>query len=99
MVGLVADAHEPRTPTAVVASTLGGAVAVILLLVVTQAAAVERGPGELPGRVLLTVYGTGAALVVVIAALAPPPWLLALLVLAVLSATWLSAFVPSARRP
>jgi len=35
--------------------------------------------------------------VLVLAALSPAPWLLALLVIAVLSTTWLMAFVPPSR--
>ena len=97
MVGLVADAHETRTPSAV-AFTLGGAVALSLLLVVVQATATERSEDELSSRTLLAVYGTGAVLALVIAANAPPPWLLALLMICVLGSTWLSAFVPPARR-
>jgi low temperature requirement protein LtrA len=95
MVGLVGDAHEPRTPTAV-AWTLGVAVAVALVLVAVQATTVERSPAELGARVLAVVFGTGAVLVLLLALLAPPPWLLALLVVAVLSATWLMTFVPRA---
>ncbi|MFN8157008.1 MAG: low temperature requirement protein A [Candidatus Nanopelagicales bacterium] len=93
MVGLVADAHEPRTPTAV-AWTLGISVAIALVLVAVQATTVERDPDEIRPRVLLVVFGSGAVLVLLLAALAPAPWLLALLVVAVLSATWLMTFVP-----
>jgi low temperature requirement protein LtrA len=93
MVGLVTDAHATRTPTAV-AWTLGGAVAVSLVLVAVQSATVERDAEELGSRTLVLVFGVGAALVLVLAAVAPPPWLLALLVIAVLSATWLMTFVP-----
>jgi len=89
----VTDAHATRTPTAV-AWTLGGAVAVSLMLVAVQSATVERDDEELGSRTLVLVFGVGAALVLVLAAVAPPPWLLALLVIAVLSATWLMTFVP-----
>lgn len=98
MVGLVADANEGPTPWPL-ALMLGGAVAVSMLLIVGQATAVERSPGELSSGVLLKVYGVGAGLILVIAAIAPPPWLLALLMIGVLSGTWLSAFVPAARKP
>jgi low temperature requirement protein LtrA len=93
MVGLVTDAHATRTPTAV-AWTLGGAVALSLLLVAVRSATVTRDPDELGSRTLLLVFGVGAALALALAAVAPPPWLLALLVIAVLSATWLMTFVP-----
>lgn len=93
MVGLVADAHEPRTPAAV-AWTLGAAVAVALVLVAVQATTVERDPDETSARVLAQVFGMGAVLVLLLAWWAPAPWLLALLVAAVLSATWLTTFVP-----
>jgi len=93
MIGLVSNADEIRTP-AVVAWTLGGAVAVSLLLVAMQSATVQRDADELESRTLVLVFGAGAALVLVLAAVAPRPWLLALLVIAVLSATWLMTFVP-----
>ena len=96
MVGLVADAHSARTPSAV-AWTLGGAVAVSLVLVAVQSATVERDADELSSRLLAVVFGVGAVLVLVLAALSPAPWLLALLVIAVLSTTWLMAFVPPSR--
>jgi low temperature requirement protein LtrA len=96
MVGLVSDAHSSQTPAAV-AWTLGGAVAVSLLLVAVQSATVQRDEQELGSRPVALVLGTGAALVLVASALAPPPWLLALLVIGVLSATWLMAYVPPDR--
>lgn len=43
---------------------------------------------------LAQVFGVGAGLVLLLAWWAPAPWLLALLVAAVLSATWLTTFVP-----
>lgn len=98
MVGLVADANEGHTPWPL-AFMLGGAVALSMLLIVGQATAVERSPGELSSGVLLKIYVVGAGLILVIAAIAPPPWLLALLMIGVLSGTWLSAFVPAARKP
>ncbi len=98
MVGLVTDAHTARTP-APVAWTLGGAVALSLVLVAVQSATVRRDPDELSSGTLAVVFGVGALLVLALAALTPPAWLLALLVITVLSATWLMAFVPPARRP
>jgi low temperature requirement protein LtrA len=96
MVGLVSHAHAARTPTAV-AWTLGGAVALSLVLVALQSASVVRDPDEPGSRTLAAVFGVGAVLVLVLAEVAPPAWLLALLVMAVLSLTWLMAFVPPAR--
>jgi hypothetical protein len=72
-------------------------VAVSLLLVAVQSATVQRDEQELGSRPVALVLGTGAALVLVASALAPPPWLLALLVIGVLSATWLMAYVPPDR--
>lgn len=97
MVGLVGHASGSRTPTAV-AWTLGVAVALVLVLIVAQSAAVERGGDELPTRSLAIVFGVGALLVLLLAWWAPTPWLLALLVVGVLSATWLSTFVPPSQR-
>jgi len=96
MVGLVAEAHEPRT-SAAVAWSLSGAVAVILLLIAVQSSAVEQHHA-LEARTRTAVYVVGAVLVLVVAAFTPAPWLLALLVVGVLSLTWLSAFVPSPER-
>lgn len=98
MVGLVEHAHAPRTP-APVAWTLGGAVALGLLLVALQSATVARDPEELSSVTLAVVFSSGAVLALVAAALTPPAWLLALLLLAVLTTTWLMAFVPPARPP
>jgi low temperature requirement protein LtrA len=92
MVGLVINAHEGRTP-AVVAWTLGAAVAVILLLVPAQSSAVEQHE-QIDARIRTRVYVVGAGLVLLLALVAPAPWLLALLVIVVLSLTWLSTFVP-----
>jgi low temperature requirement protein LtrA len=96
MVGLVSHANAPRTPTAV-AWTLGGAVALSLVLVALQSASVARDPDEPGSRTVAAVFGVGAVLVLVLAAVAPPAWLLAVLVIGVLSLTWLMAFVPPAR--
>ncbi len=93
MVGLVAHAHAPRTPPPV-AWTLGGAVALGLVLVAALSATVVRDPEELPSSRLALVLGTGACAVLAVAAFTPPAWLLALVVLAVLSGTWLTTFVP-----
>jgi low temperature requirement protein LtrA len=97
MVGLVSDAAIGRTPSAV-AWTLGGAVAVSLLLVALQAVSVQRDAEELTPRRLAVVFGCGALVALAVAASTPPPWLLALLLIAVLSATWLMTFVPQAER-
>ena len=95
MVGLLVNAHEPRTPAAV-AWTLTGAVAVILLLIALDSAAVVQ-EAEIGTRSRTTVYVVGAGLVLLLGAFAPAPWLLALLVVGVLSLTWLSTFVPPER--
>ena len=92
MVGLLVNAHEARTPAAV-AWTLTGAVAVILLLIALESAAVEQRDA-IDTRTRTTVYAVGAGLVLVLGATAPAPWLLALLVVGVLNLTWLSSFVP-----
>jgi low temperature requirement protein LtrA len=92
MVGLLIHAHEPRTPAAV-AWTLAVAVALVLLLIALESAAVEQH-GAIDTRTRTTVYAVGAGLVLLLGALAPAPWLLALLVIGVLSLTWSSSFVP-----
>ncbi len=95
MVGLVINAHVPRTP-APVAFTLGGAVAVILLLIAAESSSVEQ-VDAIDARTRTRVYLVGAGLVLLLALVAPAPWLLALLVIGVLSLTWLSSFVPPDR--
>ncbi len=61
MVGLVEEAHSSRTPTAV-AWTLSGAVAVSLLLIAAQSAAVVQREGLDSGR-RAQIYAVGAVLV------------------------------------
>jgi hypothetical protein len=50
--------------------------------------------GAIDARVRLRIYLGGAVAVLVLGALAPAPWLLALLTVGVLSVTWLLSFVP-----
>lgn len=95
MVGLLVHAHEARTPAAV-AWTLTGAVAIILMLISLESAAVEQHDA-IDTRTRTSVYAVGAGLVLLLGAVAPAPWLLALLVVGVLSLTWLSSFVPPER--
>jgi hypothetical protein len=52
---------------------------------------------EIGTRSRTTVYVVGAGIVLLLGAVAPAPWLLALLVVSVLSLTWLSSFVPPER--
>ena len=66
MVGLVENAHEPRTPPAV-AWTLAGAVALILVLIAAQSAAVVQRVG-LDARLRARIYVVGAVLVLVLGA-------------------------------
>ena len=92
MIGLVAEAHEDRTSTAV-AWTLAGSVALSLLLIAAQSSAVHQR--ESIDAILRTrVYLAAAVGVLLLGILAPAPWLLALLMVLVLSLTWLAAFVP-----
>jgi low temperature requirement protein LtrA len=93
MVGLLVEAHEARTPAAV-AWTLTGAVAVSLLVIALGSSAVEQRDA-IDSRTRTRVYVVGAAVALLLGGIAPTPWLLALLVVVVLSLTWLSSFVPS----
>ena len=93
MVGLVTHAQADRTPPAV-AWTLGGAVAVSLVFIAVQSASVQHDPDELGTRAITIIFLIGAVLVLVVAALTPRAWLLASLVVVVLSLTWLMTFVP-----
>jgi low temperature requirement protein LtrA len=91
MVSLIGHAHDARTP----ASTswlLAGAVATgLLALVLTERALVDAERLSVVFSPLRLALFAGAAAALLVAWLRPAPWLLALLLVAVLSAVWLFA--------
>jgi low temperature requirement protein LtrA len=91
MVSLIGHAHDARTP----ASTswlLAGAVATgLLALVLTERALVDAERLSVVFSPLRLALFAGAAAALLVAWLRPAPWLLALLLVAVLSAVWIFA--------
>ena len=91
MVSLIGHAHDARTP----ASTswlLAGAVATgLLALVLTEQALVDAERLSVVFSPLRLALFAGAAAALLVAWLRPAPWLLALLLVAVLSAVWFFA--------
>lgn len=93
MVGLVEHATEHRTPTAV-SWLMGGSVAVMLITTVVLLATLtdyDRIPSVY--KSVQTVLVTAAVGALVAGWSRPAPWLLALILLLLLSATWLFAFI------
>ncbi|MEU9731553.1 low temperature requirement protein A [Streptomyces sp. NPDC048002] len=93
MVGLVEHATEHRTPTAV-SWLMGGSVAVMLITIVVllpTLADYDRVPSVYKSVQALLVTAAVGALVVGWAR--PVPWLLALILLLLLTAAWIFAFV------
>jgi len=91
MVSLIGHAHDARTP----ASTswlLAGAVATgLLALVLTERALVDAERLFLVFHPLRLALSGGAAAALIVGWLRPAPWLLALLLVAILSAVWFFA--------
>ena len=97
MVSLIEHSGEAHTP-APTSWLLAGSVACALLSLIVIARSLLKAR-SLPGvyRPLPFVLGAGALLVVLVGALAPAPWQLALAIVGVLSASWLVMFVVAAR--
>jgi low temperature requirement protein LtrA len=91
IVSLVEHAHDPVTP-APTAWLLAGSVAVgLLALIVIERSLVDAVRLVTVYRPLSVALAVGAAAAVLAGALAPAPWLLALLLVAVLSGVWFFA--------
>ena len=88
IVSLVEHAHDPVTPPET-ALLLGGSVALALLgLIVTERSLVDAERLEVVYRPLGLALAVGAAIALVAGWLAPAPWLLALMMVVILSALW-----------
>ena len=88
MVGLIEHAHEARTP-ATTAWRLTGAVAVgLLALIVAANVLVDARRLAAAYRPLSAVMAAGAVASAVVGWTRPAPWLLAVLLVAILSALW-----------
>lgn len=94
MVSLIEHAGDSQVPAST-AWLLSGAVALVALSIATLA----RTLPPMPERRYVSVGLVGSALVaLVIAAMQPAPWLLALALYLALSAVWTDAFIRHARR-
>jgi low temperature requirement protein LtrA len=88
VVNLIEHAHEPVTPPET-ALLLGGSVAIgLLALIVTERSLEDAVRLEEVYRPLGVVLVAGAAVAILAGALAPAPWVLATLLVAVLTVLW-----------
>jgi hypothetical protein len=88
IVSLIEHAHDGATPPAT-ALLLGGSVALgLLALIVTERSLEDAVRLEVVYRPLGAVLATGAAIALLAGWLAPAPWILAALLVAILTALW-----------
>jgi low temperature requirement protein LtrA len=88
MVSLIGHAHDPRTPVGT-SWLLAGAVATgLVALVLTEQALVDAERLVLVFGPLRLALSAGAAAALLVGWLRPAPWLLALLLVAILSVVW-----------
>jgi len=88
VVNLIEHAHEPTTPPET-ALLLGGSVALgLLALIVTERSLEDALRLQVVYRPLGAVLATGAAIALLAGWLAPAPWILAALLVAILTALW-----------
>jgi hypothetical protein len=91
MVSLIGHAHDPRTPAGT-SWLLAGAVATgLVALVLTERALVDAERLSVVFHPLRLALSAGAAAALIVAWLRPAPWLLALLLVAILSVVWFFA--------
>jgi low temperature requirement protein LtrA len=91
MVSLIEHAHDPASPPAT-AWLVGGATAVgLLALIVTERSLVDAIRLASVYRPLSLALAAGAGVALLAGWLAPAPWVLALLLVAILSALWFFA--------
>lgn len=91
MVSLIAHAHDARTPAST-AWLLAGAVALgLLALAVTERTLVDAQRLVVVYRPLSPAIGAGAVAALVVGWARPAPWLLALLLVVILSVLWVFA--------
>jgi hypothetical protein len=91
MVSLIGHAHDARTPAST-AWLLSSAVALgLLALILTERALVDADRLVVVYRPLSAALAGGAAAALVVGWVRPAPWLLALLLVAILSVLWFFA--------
>jgi low temperature requirement protein LtrA len=93
MEGLIEHAADGRTPAAT-AWLVGGATAGVALSIAALTLTIQAHPAR---RAVPAMMAAAAAGALVIAALRPPSWLLALLLWSLLSVVWLEGFLRHAR--
>lgn len=96
LVGLIGRAQDPGTPLAP-ATLLSVSVAVVLLGVAVLHATIAANETPLPARHVGPSMTVGAVASLSLLAVRPQPWLFALGLVAVLSATWFYLFVQASR--
>ena len=94
MVGLIEHAGEARTPVGT-AWLVGGSVAVVALSIVLLTLTINPHPARQAVPYTLSAAAVGS---LVVAAARPAPWLLALVVYALLSAVWFEGFLRHSRQ-
>ena len=88
IVSLIEHAHDAATPPET-AILLGGSVAIgLLALIVTERSLEDAIRLEIVYRPLAAVLATGAAIALLAGWLAPAPWVIAALMVAILTALW-----------
>jgi low temperature requirement protein LtrA len=93
IVSLVEHAHDAATPVGT-AWLMGGSVAIGLVALIVTARSLEDAKRiDVVYRPLALVLALGAAAAVLVGVLDPAPWLLAVLLVAILSALWFFAIV------
>jgi len=91
MVSLIGHAHDATTPTGTSWLLAGAVAAGLLALVLTEQALVDAERLSLVFSPLRLALSAGAAAALIVGWLRPAPWLVALLLVAVLSAVWFFA--------
>ena len=88
IVSLIEHAHDPTTPPAT-ALLLGGSVAIgLLALILTERSLEDAVRLEVVYRPLALALAIGAAVALLAGWVAPAPWLLAALLVAILTSLW-----------
>jgi low temperature requirement protein LtrA len=91
MVSLIGHAHDPSTPAGTSWLLAGAVAAGLVALILTEQALVDAERLSLVFHPLRLALAGGAAAALLVGWLRPAPWLLALLLVAVLSAVWFFA--------
>jgi hypothetical protein len=91
MVSLIEHAHDPVTPPATAWLLAGSTAVALLALILTERSIVDAVRLAVVYRPMSLALAAGAGVAVLAGWLAPAPWLLALLLVAILTALWFFA--------